>query len=88
MRGGGLFSMQVKAKTKEDMMLFCESLKYFLMAVSWGGHESLIMPTITFYDMPGMPDPELPWNFVRIYIGLEEVDILYNDLVQALERLK
>ncbi|MBL0113574.1 MAG: aminotransferase class I/II-fold pyridoxal phosphate-dependent enzyme [Saprospiraceae bacterium] len=88
MRGGGLFSMQVKAKTKEDMMLFCESLKYFLMAVSWGGHESLIMPTITFYDMPGMPDPELPWNFVRIYIGLEEVDILYKDLLQALERLK
>ncbi|MEO5583610.1 MAG: cystathionine beta-lyase, partial [Saprospiraceae bacterium] len=59
----------------------------FLIAVSWGGHESLIIPIITFYDIPGAPDPDLPWNLVRFYIGLEELDVLYKDILLALELL-
>ncbi len=87
MKGGGLFTLAIKADSKEKIMAFCDSLSYFLMAVSWGGHESLIMPVVTFYDMPGMPPPELPWNLVRFYIGLEEYEVLYDDILQALNKI-
>jgi cystathionine beta-lyase/cystathionine gamma-synthase len=66
---------------------FVHRLKRFLMAVSWGGHESLIMPSIGFYHIPGKPEPSLPWTFCRFYIGLEDPDWLWEDLEQALEAL-
>jgi cystathionine beta-lyase/cystathionine gamma-synthase len=85
MRGGGMFTLALRAKDKEDIIRFCDSLKTFLLAVSWGGHESLVMPVVTFYDIPGQPDPDLPWNLVRFYIGLEDPDYLYQDILQALK---
>lgn len=87
MKGGGMFSLSLKAKNKEEMIRFCESLKTFLIAVSWGGHESLIMPVIAFYDNPGFPDSENPWNMVRFYIGLEDPDYLLKDLLQAMDHI-
>ncbi len=87
MKGGGLFTLALKAVSKDKMIKFCESLQCFLMAVSWGGHESLIMPVVTFYDMPGAVAPELPWNLVRFYIGLEDFDFLYQDILQSLAKI-
>ncbi|TNE57828.1 MAG: PLP-dependent transferase, partial [Bacteroidetes bacterium] len=88
MRGcGGLFSVQFKTGTKDQMERFVHRLKRFLMAVSWGGHESLIMPTVGFYDIPGKEPPQVPWTFCRFYIGLENPDWLWEDLEQALEVL-
>ena len=85
MRGcGGLFTTILKAGSKDDVIRFCHALKRFLMAVSWGGHESLIMPSIIFHDVPGKPDSPVPWNYVRFYIGLESFDYLRQDLDQAL----
>ena len=60
-----------------------ESLKYILLAVSWGGYESLIMPACTF-KQPCEP----PFNFIRFYIGLEETEVLIEDLRQALENIE
>ena len=40
----GLFSFVIKAQTIEEIEKFCEGLQHILMAVSWGGHESLIIP--------------------------------------------
>lgn len=88
MRGcGGLFSVQFNTKTEEQMEAFVHRLQRFLMAVSWGGHESLIMPSIGFYNIPGRPDPVLPWSFCRFYIGLEDPDWLWEDLSHAMEAL-
>ena len=88
MRGcGGLFSVQFKAKSAEHMEAFIHRLRRFLMAVSWGGHESLIIPTIGFYDIPGRPNPPMPWSFVRFYIGLEDPNWLWEDLEEALGEL-
>lgn len=84
MSGGGMFTLALRAADKEAIMRFCDSLKTFLLAVSWGGHESLVMPVVTFYDIPGQQDPELPWNLVRFYIGLEDPQYLYQDILQAL----
>lgn len=88
MRGcGGLFSVQFKTESREKMEAFVHRLTRFLMAVSWGGHESLIMPSVGFYDIPGKPAPALPWSFCRFYIGLEDPDWLWEDLEQALDVL-
>ncbi|MEI6816744.1 MAG: PLP-dependent aspartate aminotransferase family protein [Bacteroidota bacterium] len=76
----GMFSIELNTDSKEKVVQFCESLKYFLMAVSWGGHESLIIPAIAFRE-----GSELPFNFIRFYIGLEETEILLNDIKSALE---
>ncbi len=88
MRGcGGLFSVQFKTETPEKMEAFVHRLRRFLMAVSWGGHESLIMPSIGFYNIPGRPDSAMPWTFCRFYIGLEDPDWLWEDMEQAMEAL-
>ncbi len=57
------------------------------MACSWGGHESLIFPICTLYDSMNYGETELPWNFIRFYVGLEEPDVLIADLDQALEKV-
>ena len=84
---GGLFSAAFKARSIEDMEAFFNRLNRFLLAVSWGGYESLILPTAAFYNIPGREDSPLPWNFARFYIGLEDPDWLMEDLEQALEIL-
>ena len=80
---GGLFSAYFRAQNIEQMENFFHSLRCFLLAVSWGGHESLVLPTAAFYKIPGRPDSALPWNLVRFYIGLEDPDWLWEDLENA-----
>ncbi|MEJ7672684.1 MAG: PLP-dependent transferase [Chitinophagaceae bacterium] len=40
----GLLTFIIKANEINQIETFCESLQHILMAVSWGGHESLIIP--------------------------------------------
>ncbi|WP_235299014.1 aminotransferase class I/II-fold pyridoxal phosphate-dependent enzyme [Portibacter marinus] len=82
---GGLFSIILDTDNREKIEQFCEALNTFLFAVSWGGHESLILPFCSLLDIPGHPDPEVPVNLIRFYIGLEDADYLIQDLKQAFE---
>ncbi len=84
---GGLFSVRLKADNIQQIETFCDKLQRFLMAVSWGGHESLILPVCGLYHVAGREDPDLPWNFIRFYIGLEDPDWLWEDIERALEEL-
>lgn len=84
---GGLFTVAIKAKSIDQMETFCNSLQRFLMAVSWGGHESLIMPSCAFQPKETYDTTIMPYNLVRFYIGLEEADILIEDLKQALNKI-
>jgi len=88
MRGcGGLFSVQFRTNSMEKMEAFVHSISRFLMAVSWGGHESLMIPTIGFYNIPGRDNPPMPYTFVRFYIGLEDPEWLWEDIEKAIEQL-
>ena len=83
----GLLSFVLKAGTAQQVELFCESLQHILMAVSWGGYESLVIPKIV-----GMNPADFNSNFpehrmVRMYVGLEDAGYLLADLDQALEKL-
>ena len=84
---GGLFAVKFKTNSKEKMEAFFTKLKRFLLAVSWGGHESLILPAIALYDIPGRENPDMPVGFTRFYIGLEDAEVLIEDLKVALEEL-
>lgn len=88
MRGnGGLFSFHLNTDSIEKAEAFFHRLRRFLLAVSWGGHESLVLPTVAFYKIPGMPDSPIPFTIVRMYIGLEDPEWLWEDIEQALEVL-
>jgi cystathionine beta-lyase/cystathionine gamma-synthase len=83
----GLITIFVKADKIEKVEAFFGKLKRFLLAVSWGGHESLIVPMAAFYNVPGREDPPYPFTLVRLYTGLEDPDWLMEDLAQALDVL-
>jgi cystathionine beta-lyase/cystathionine gamma-synthase len=84
---GGLFSFLLKATSKEDVNQMVDELKNFLLAVSWGGHESLVLPFSIFHDIPNRENPKYPFNLIRLYIGLEDADYLISDLAQALDKI-
>jgi len=81
----GLFSFYFKATSRQQIVTFCESLQHIQMAVSWGGHESLLLPKcagIRDEDFDaGNPDHQM----ARIYVGLEDPGYIIADLKQAFE---
>lgn len=86
-RGTGQFTVLFKTEKMENVDAFCNRLKHFLLACSWGGYESLIFPTSVLYTSQNYSSTELPWNLVRFYAGLEEPQVLLDDLAQAMEAL-
>ncbi|GAB4131000.1 MAG: bifunctional L-alanine/L-glutamate racemase [Bacteroidia bacterium] len=85
-QGGGLMSVEINAKDVEAVERFCDHLKYFLLATSWGGHESLCLPMCALRQSASLSN-QLPWNLVRLYIGLEDPEVLKKDLDQALAKV-
>ncbi|MBK8567252.1 MAG: PLP-dependent transferase [Saprospiraceae bacterium] len=82
---GGLITIFLKTDSMERVEAFFNRLKRFLFAVSWGGHESLLVPMAAFYNVQGRDNPPYPFTLVRLYIGLEDPNWLMEDLAQALE---
>ena len=82
---GGLFSVVFKAKSIDQIEGFCNSLKRFFMAVSWGGHESLIIPSIVSVKPEEFDASNPNHRLIRFYVGLEEADYLISDIRQSLE---
>lgn len=85
---GGLFSVLLRAKDVDAVETFCNSLSSFLLAVSWGGHESLVMPACSFQYKKDFDAQVYPFNLIRFYIGLEDADYLIEDLKQALKKIE
>lgn len=76
----GLFSLELKDAGIKQIELFCDALQLFQIAVSWGGHESLVLPAAA------LPNSSLPMNFIRLSIGLEDSDALIQDIEQAMNK--
>jgi cystathionine beta-lyase/cystathionine gamma-synthase len=85
----GLVTMELDAADVPAVERFCDSLRRFLMTVSWGGYESLLFPVAAVHPAgaPLQPGGALPLSLVRLSIGLEESEVLIADLEQALARL-
>lgn len=82
----GLFAATLKPVAPERLKAMLESLQVFSMGFSWGGYESLLIPTDT-----NLRRTAKPWrsdgHLLRLSIGLEHADDLVADLDQALARL-
>jgi cystathionine beta-lyase/cystathionine gamma-synthase len=83
----GLFTLVLKAGNMNSIVKFCENLKHILMAVSWGGHESLIMPKCAGIKPADFDPDNKEHRYVRMYIGLEDPQYLIADLEQALDKM-
>lgn len=77
-----MFSIELKSKQPQATDYFCDALKHFQIACSWGGYESLVFP------VSALSSSLKSGNLIRIYLGLENPEILLNDLLDALEKLK
>ncbi|MCC6288628.1 MAG: aminotransferase class I/II-fold pyridoxal phosphate-dependent enzyme [Chitinophagaceae bacterium] len=80
----GLLSFHLKVKKVEDIVTFCENLKHILMAVSWGGYESLIIPGCASVKEKDYDITKKSHRMLRLYVGQEEPEYIINDLLQAL----
>jgi cystathionine beta-lyase/cystathionine gamma-synthase len=81
----GLFSFEMAEGV--DIARFCDSLELFKLGVSWGGHESLVVPALVTRVQAAGPNSALdfgvPERMVRLHIGLEGTEALWHDLEQA-----
>jgi len=82
---GSMFSFTLKGSSIEKIETFCDKLQHILMAVSWGGHESLIIPSIAGFAKENFDDNNIRHRLIRMYVGLEDADYLIKDLSQALQ---
>jgi cystathionine beta-lyase/cystathionine gamma-synthase len=83
----GLLSFYINATTIEQVEKFCESLQHIMMAVSWGGHESLVIPKCAGIKRETFDAENRDHRMLRLYVGLEAADYLIKDLGQALEKM-
>lgn len=84
---GGLFSIVLKNSSLDKIETFCNSLKHILMAVSWGGYESLLIPACAGMSKANFNPTNKRHILIRIYVGLEEPEYIIEDLKQALEKI-
>ncbi len=81
----GLFSIRLGVNDIKKTEMFVNNLKQFLIGVSWGGHESLVFPAMSFDEH--RTNDGYTNNLVRFYIGLDEPDVLIADLDQAFKKI-
>ena len=77
----GLMSLMLKKPGKEAAYRVVNALRYFAIGCSWGGFESLALPSLAPAAALGEPEPH--W-VIRLHIGLETVEDLWDDLNAAL----
>ncbi len=82
---GSLFGFVLKPAPRSAIAAFVDHMEIFSMGYSWGGYESLCLPTKI-----DKARSVKPWtdagNLFRVHIGFEAVEDLKADLSAALER--
>jgi cystathionine beta-lyase/cystathionine gamma-synthase len=71
-----------------DIRAFADHLKLFKLGVSWGGHESLIVPGEVVLQQKAQPNSAHAFGIharsVRLHVGLEGTEALWSDIEAAL----
>lgn len=83
----GLFGFVMDCPHRKALAAMMDGLQYFGMGYSWGGYESLLVPTD-----PAKVRTASEWKpegqTMRIHVGLEDPDDLIEDLAAGFERLE
>ncbi len=83
----GIFSVVMDARFPAHAVdAFCDSLKLFKIGYSWGGPMSLVMPYNMASSRKRSTEHMQRGRVVRFCIGLEDVNDLQNDILQALQQ--
>lgn len=83
----GLLTFTIKATHIQQIEKFCEDLQHIFMAVSWGGHESLIIPKCSSIQPNEFNAANKEHRMIRLYVGLEEPEYIIKDLEQAFTKM-
>jgi cystathionine beta-lyase/cystathionine gamma-synthase len=83
----GLLTFIIKADNSAEIERFCESLQHILLAVSWGGHESLVIPKCASIQPDDFDAKNKEHRMIRMYVGMEDADYLVKDLGQAFAKI-
>ncbi|KOF21061.1 hypothetical protein AC244_06665 [Ensifer adhaerens] len=82
----GLFSFIFRDGV--DVRRFADHLELFKLGVSWGGHESLIVPGEVVLAQKAQPNSAAAFGIsprsVRLHVGLEGTEALWSDLEAAM----
>ncbi len=82
-----LFGAELEPCPEKAVAALLDGMRLFGMGYSWGGYESLLIPSNVMKKRTAVP-----WRFqgplLRFHIGLEDVDDLKDDLNDGLERLR
>jgi cystathionine beta-lyase/cystathionine gamma-synthase len=84
----GLISFFLRVESIDKVERFCENLHHILIGVSWGGHESLIIPKCASQRTEDFDPMDKTHRMLRLYVGLEDPQYLISDLEQALENIE
>lgn len=72
-----------------DIARFADRLRLFKLGVSWGGHESLAVPAQVVRRQAAGPNSAVDFGVhprcVRLHVGLEGADALWDDLAGAID---
>ena len=82
----GLLTLIIRTEDIHQIETFCESLKHILMAVSWGGHESLILPRCSSIPVSSFDPTNREHRMVRLYVGLEDPEYFIQDMTNAFDQ--
>ncbi|MBL0403252.1 PLP-dependent transferase [Microvirga aerilata] len=86
----GLFSFEFDDSV--DIPRFADALRFFKLGVSWGGHESLVVPAQVVRVQAAGPNSAIDFGvserIVRLHVGLEGQEALVEDLSQAIREAK
>lgn len=83
----GLLTFVIKAKNISTIETFCNKLQHILKAVSWGGHESLIIPRCAGIKAEKFIPSSEEHRMLRLYCGLEDPGYIINDLERGFEAI-
>lgn len=83
----GLFGVVLKVGSRADAATFCDGLTHFGIGFSWGGYESLCIPT-TPEKIRKLNSFRPGGLSLRLSIGLEDPQDLIDDLDAALKRME
>lgn len=81
----GLFGFELKPVSEAAVAAFVDGLQHFGIGYSWGGFESLILPSHIHRTASSF---EAKGPVIRIHAGLEDAGDLIADLERGLARLK
>lgn len=83
----GLFSFVFREGV--DIRAFADRLELFKLGVSWGGHESLVVPGEVVLQQKAQPNSAHAFGMnprsVRLHVGLEGTEALWSDLQTAID---